>query len=91
MELDFKTSIEAETQVPGLQYGETICYHIGNLSRDRTKDRELDRLANIMSKFGLPKGFRYCSENSSINGLNLGHLVQRRLSESRFAYLFQKR
>ena len=49
-------------------------YHIGNLAKDRIKDAELSRIADELWELAMRKQV---------------HLVQRRISEGVFAYVFE--
>ena len=51
-------------------------YHIGNLAKDRVKDAELSRIADELWGLAMRKQV---------------HLVQRRISEGVFAYVFENR
>jgi hypothetical protein len=71
--------------------GETIVWHVGYLAKDRLKDARLDRLAEILLKKALPRGFVYSIEHEPIDGTNEGFLTQRKLAPNQYAYLYTKR
>lgn len=89
VKVNFKTVKSARRYLPRMKPGDSVCYYVGFLARDRMYGSDLSFLANFMLRQGTPDEFSF-GEGCTVKGEGLGHLTQRRLTVNRFAYFFTR-
>ena len=82
---------DARAAIRGARSGTVICYHRGYLLFDRKTDPRVAAIADIFLQAGTEEGWGYCAHSASLNGLGLGVLTQRKVSDGKYHYLFTKR
>ena len=80
---------EARHKIGNLDPGESFCYYLGFILKDRQFDKTVKKLGDYMLKQGTPKNFLIGKE-LVVSGKNKGHLTQRRVGEELFEYIFTK-